>query len=81
MLHPPRGSPTPGGFFISKLENEGQPDQHVSVKIDSHTALVTAHTRSAADCTAPPAVRAAARIVVLIIIVLLVSGEETRRCQ
>jgi hypothetical protein len=27
MLYPPRGSPTPGGFFSSKLENEGKPDQ------------------------------------------------------
>jgi len=73
MLHPPRGSPAPGGSFISKLENEGKPDQpreredrqphRVCHCSDAFGGGLYCSTRGRS---------AAARIVVLIIIVLLV---------
>jgi hypothetical protein len=81
MLYPPSGSPTPGGFFSSKLENEGKPDQpreredrepqRISHCIYSFGGLYCSVCGTSA----------AAIIVVLIIIVLLVSGAETQRCQ
>jgi hypothetical protein len=73
MLYPPGGSPTPVGFFSSKLENEGKPDQPRE-REDRQPYRVCHCTYSLGGglyCSVC-GTSAAARIVVLIIIVLLV---------
>src|SRR5215467_1453178 len=51
----------PADLSFQNLKMKVSPISRVSVKIDSHTAFVTARTRSEADCTVPPAAGARRR--------------------